>query len=158
LERIGAYDAQLLAQLTELAEVWDDQAERGRAVDRLWPGLRQIAIDYAVGEPSAAEGQLAVVPGRFAWDDVGDFASVAKLSGGGESHELSILGKNARVLSDASSGIVVSRGERIISLVGVQDIVVVDTKDALLVTTIENSQRVKAVVDALKLSGRDEVL
>ena len=47
---------------------------------------------------------------------------------------------------------------RIISLIGVRDIVVVDTPDALLVTTSQNAQRVKSVVDALKLSGRSEVL
>ena len=51
-----------------------------------------------------------------------------------------------------------SQSGRIISLIGVRDIVVVDTPDALLVTTTENAQRVKSVVDALKLSGRDDVL
>ncbi|MBN9139554.1 MAG: NTP transferase domain-containing protein [Micrococcales bacterium] len=158
LEQIGAFDAQLRAQLEELAEAWDDPATRGPAVDRLWPGLRRIAIDYAVAEPAAAAGGLAVIPGRFDWDDVGDFASVAKLKSAGRASDLSILGENARVLADASSGIVVSQSDRIISLIGVRDIVVVDTPDALLVTTTANAQRVKGVVDALKLSGRDDVL
>ncbi|SEH78276.1 Mannose-6-phosphate isomerase [Leifsonia sp. CL147] len=62
------------------------------------------------------------------------------------------------MLSDASSGIVVSQSNRVISLIGVKDIVVVDTPDALLVTTSENAQRVKAVVDALKLTGSTDVL
>jgi mannose-1-phosphate guanylyltransferase len=53
---------------------------------------------------------------------------------------------------------VISEGKRLISLIGVTDIVVVDTEDALLVTTTQNAQRVKAVVDALKLSGRSDVL
>ena len=69
-----------------------------------------------------------------------------------------ILGENARVLSDAASGIVVSQTARVISLIGVRDIVVVDTDDALLVTTSEHAQRVKGVVDALKLNGRGDVL
>lgn len=158
LDEIGRFDPELREQLDELAAAWDDPARRGPAVDRLWPKLRKIAIDYAVAEPAAAAGRLAVVPGRFGWDDVGDFASVAKLKSGGRSSDLSILGENARVLADASSGIVVSHSGRIISLIGVRDIVVVDTPDALLVTTTENAQRVKSVVDALKLSGRDDVL
>lgn len=158
LAEIERFDPELRAQLDELAAAWDEAATRGPAVDRLWPKLRKIAIDYAVAEPAAAAGGLAVVPGRFGWDDVGDFASVAKLKSGGRSSDLSILGENARVLADASSGIVVSQSDRIISLIGVRDIVVVDTPDALLVTTTENAQRVKSVVDALKLSGRDEVL
>jgi mannose-1-phosphate guanylyltransferase len=45
-----------------------------------------------------------------------------------------------------------------ISLIGVEGIVVVDTPDALLVTTTANAQRVKSVVDALKLSGRSDIL
>ena len=158
LARIGESDPELLAGLEKLAEAWDDPARRGPVVDRVWPGLTKIAIDYTVAEPAAAAGHLAVIPGAFDWDDVGDFASIAKLHSGGRSSDLAILGENARVLADASSGIVVSQTNRIISLIGVRDIVVVDTPDALLVTTSQNAQRVKSVVDALKLSGRTEVL
>src|SRR3954468_2076101 len=158
LARIGESDPQLLAGLEQLAEAWDDPARRGPVVDRVWPGLHKIAIDYTVAEPAAAAGRLAVIPGAFDWDDVGDFASIAKLHSGGRKTDLAILGENARVLGDASSGIVVSQTNRIISLIGVRDIVVVDTPDALLVTTSQNAQRVKSVVDALKLSGRSEVL
>jgi mannose-1-phosphate guanylyltransferase len=158
LEEIGRAEPQLLAGLLELAEAWDDPATRGPAVDRIWPELKKIAIDYAVAEPAAAEGKLAVIPGYFDWDDVGDFASLAKLNSGGRKSDLAILGENARVLSDASSGIVISQSGRVISLIGVKDIVVVDTPDALLVTTSEHAQRVKAVVDALKLTGSTDVL
>jgi mannose-1-phosphate guanylyltransferase len=158
LEEIGRYQPEMLAGLMELAEVWDDRAARGPAVDRVWPALTKIAIDYSVAEPAAAAGGLVVVPGHFAWDDVGDFASLARLNSGGRKSELAILGTDARILSDASSGIVVSQTKRVISLIGVRDIVVVDTPDALLVTTSENAQRVKAVVDALKLAGSSDVL
>jgi len=158
LEEIGRNKPKLLAGLLELAEAWDDPATRGPAVDRIWPELEKIAIDYTVAEPAAAAGRLAVIPGYFDWDDVGDFASLAKLNSGGRKSDLAILGENARVLSDSSSGIVVSQSKRVISLIGVKDIVVVDTPDALLVTTSENAQRVKAVVDALKITGSTDVL
>jgi len=158
LDQMRDSEPALVAGLEELAAAWDDPATRGPAVDRIWPGLRKIAIDYSVAEPAAAAGRLVVIPGEFDWDDVGDFSSIAKLQSGGRKSDLVILGENARVLADASSGIVVSQTDRIISLIGVQDIVVVDTPDALLVTTKANAQRVKSVVDALKLSGRSEVL
>lgn len=158
LEEIGRSKPALLAGLQELAEVWDDPAKRGPAVDRIWPGLEKIAIDYTVAEPAAAAGRLAVIPGYFDWDDVGDFASLAKLNSSGRKSDLAILGQDARVLADSSSGIVVSQSKRVISLIGVKDIVVVDTPDALLVTTSENAQRVKSVVDALKLTGSTDVL
>lgn len=157
LEQLGKTQPELLAGLLELAEAWDTP-ERGLVVDRVWPRLTKIAIDYSVAEPSAREGVLAVIPADFPWDDVGDFASLAKLQAGGRKSDLAILGENARVLSDSSSGIVVSETGRLISLIGVENIVVVDTPDALLVTTAEHAQRVKSVVDALKVSGRTEVL
>jgi mannose-1-phosphate guanylyltransferase len=157
LTQLGETEPEMLAGLTELAEAWDTP-RRGAVVDRVWPGLTKIAIDYTVAEPAAKAGRLAVIPGEFDWDDVGDFAAIAKLHSGGRKSDLAILGENARVLADASTGIVISQTGRLISLIGVTDIVVVDTPDALLVTTSANAQRVKAVVDALKLSGRSDVL
>jgi mannose-1-phosphate guanylyltransferase len=158
LEQMRETQPALVAGLEELAAAWDDPKTRGPAVDRIWPGLAKIAIDYSVAEPAARAGKLAVIPGTFDWDDVGDFASIAKLHAGGRKNDLAILGENARVLADASSGVVISQSDRIISVIGVRDIVIVDTPDALLVTTTANAQRVKSVVDALKLSGRSEVL
>jgi mannose-1-phosphate guanylyltransferase len=157
LKQLGESRPELLAGLEELAEAWDT-SRRGAVVDKVWPKLEKIAIDYTVAEPAAAAGRLVVVPGDFDWDDVGDFAAIAKLHSGGRKSDLAILGENARVLADASSGVVISQTGRLISLIGVTDIVVVDTPDALLVTTSANAQRVKAVVDALKLSGRNDVL
>ena len=157
LEEIGRNEPKLLAGIEELAAAWDTSS-RGAVVDAVWPELKKIAIDYSVAEPAAAAGRLAVVPGDFDWDDVGDFASLAKLQSGGLANHLAVLGDGARILADSSSGIVVSHSQRLISLIGVEDIVVVDTPDALLVTTSANAQRVKGVVDALKISGRDDVL
>ncbi len=157
LAEIGRSNPALLEGLTTLAEAWDTPL-RGAVVDKVWPGLAKIAIDYTVAEPAASAGRLVVIPGDFDWDDVGDFASIAKLHSGGRKSDLAILGENARVLADASTGVVISGSGRLISLIGVTDIVVVDTPDALLVTTTANAQRVKSVVDALKLSGRDDVL
>jgi mannose-1-phosphate guanylyltransferase len=157
LAQLRESEPELVAGLTELAEAWDTP-QRGAVVDRVWPRLAKVAIDYTVAEPAAAQGKLVVVPGDFDWDDVGDFASIAKLHSGGRKSDLAILGENARVLADASTGVVISQSGRLISLIGVTDIVVVDTPDALLVTTTANAQRVKSVVDALKLSGRNDVL
>jgi mannose-1-phosphate guanylyltransferase len=157
LAQLGESQPELLAGLTELADAWDSP-RRGAVVDRVWPTLAKIAIDYSVAEPAAAAGRVVVIPADFDWDDVGDFASIAKLHAGGRKSDLAILGEDARVLADSSTGVVISQGKRLISLIGVTDIVVVDTEDALLVTTTANAQRVKSVVDALKLSGRNDVL
>jgi len=158
LDWIRRYDAGLADGLEALAAAWDDPATRGPAVDRIWPGLRQIAFDYVVAEPAAAAGALAVVPGDFDWDDVGDFAAIARLHSGGRKNDLAIFGDDPTVLSDQSTGVVFAQGKRVVSLIGVKDIVVIDTPDALLVTTTEHAQRVKQVVDALRTSGHGAVL
>lgn len=156
LAELAANEPELHAGLIEIAEAWETD-RRAEVVGRVWPGLKKIAIDYAVAEPAAEKGRLAVVPGHFDWDDVGDFASLAKLISHGRP-EMSILGQNDRVLVDESTGLVVSQTNRIIAVVGVEGLIVVDTEDALLVTTSEHAQRVKSVVGTLQESGRGSVL
>ena len=82
LDHLAAQLPALAAGLVEIAAAWDGP-ERAAVLDRVWPGLTKIAIDHAIAEPVAAAGGVAVVPGDFTWDDVGDFASLAVLLDGG---------------------------------------------------------------------------
>jgi len=122
-----------------------------------WNSLKKVAIDYSLAEPAAKKGLVACVPASFEWHDVGDFAAIAELQSQGRSGNLAVLGK-AKVLSDSSSGILVSENDKLIALIGVEDIIVVDTPDALLVTTKQHAQKVKGLVDSLRASGKDELL
>jgi mannose-1-phosphate guanylyltransferase len=97
-----------------------------------------------------------VVPGSFGWEDVGDFAALADLLpevGPG----LKVLGDDSLVLALASTGLVVAHGGRSVTVLGLEDVVVVDTEDALLVTDRAHAQDVKSVVEALKQTGRAEL-
>lgn len=143
--------------IKRIAEAWDSK-ERGSVMAELWSTIPKVAIDYSVAEPAAEHGRLAVIPGDFRWDDVGDFASLARLHTHGRANVLATLGENTRVLNEGSSGVVVSHTKRVISVVGVKDIVIVDTPDALLVTTAAHAQRVKGIVEQIRQSGADEVL
>ena len=156
LKHLDANQPELFAGLQEIAKAWDPGARRrhGRSGRR----LPKIAIDYAVAEPAAAAGDVAVVPGSFRWDDVGDFASVGRLNSAKEVDEVTVLGEGARVFTENASGVVVSDTKRVIALIGIKDVVIVDTPDALLVTTKEHSQRVKQAVDAIKAKGDTDVL
>ncbi len=120
---------------------------------RVWPGLTKIAIDHAIAEPVAAAGGVAVVPGDFTWDDVGDFASLAVLLGGGT------LGDPAGVQRiDADGSLVVAADGRTVTVIGLPDAVVVDTPGAVLVTTREHAQAVKQGVDGWRSRGREDLL
>jgi mannose-1-phosphate guanylyltransferase len=157
LKHLEANQPELFNGLQEIAQAWDTP-QRDEVTARIWPTLPKIAIDYAVAEPAAAAGDVAVVPGSFRWDDVGDFASVGRLNSAKEVDEVTVLGEGARVFTENASGVVVSDTKRVIALIGIKDVVIVDTPDALLVTTKQHSQRVKQAVDALKASGDTDVL
>ena len=119
----------------------------------LWPTLPKIALDHAVAEPAAAAGRVAVVPSSFPWEDIGDFdALTTLLERAGV--PLSVLGDEGAVLGVDSTGLVVPASGRVVAVVGLDDVVVVDTPDALLVTTRARAQEVKQIVAALKESGR----
>jgi mannose-1-phosphate guanylyltransferase len=118
-------------------------------LDEVWPTLTRIAIDHAVAEPAASEGRVATVPADLGWDDIGDFHSLATVLG---DDDLRVLGDAADVMAESSTGLVVPRSGRLVALVGVDDVVVVDTPDAVLVTTRDRAQDVKALVERLRES------
>ncbi|MCQ9166199.1 mannose-1-phosphate guanylyltransferase, partial [Arthrobacter sp. STN4] len=134
LRHLKANQPVLYDGLMEIAQAWDTP-ERVAVKDRIWPTLPKIAIDYAVAEPAADAGDVAVIPASFSWDDVGDFAAIARLSSAKEVKDVKVIGEGARVFTEDSTGIVVTDTKRVIALIGIQDVVVVDTPDALLVTT-----------------------
>ena len=158
LREIAENRPQLHEDIMELAEAWDDHDRRGVVVDRVWPTIPKVAIDYAVAEPAAAAGDVAMIPGEFNWDDVGDFAAIGRLNPAEENCELTVMGEGARVFSENASGIVVSDTKRVIALIGIENVVIVDTPDALLVTTKEHAQEVKTAVERLRASGDTDVL
>lgn len=148
LDLLAEQDPAFTTSLRELAADADSLTER-------WPTLPRIAIDHAVAEPAAAAGRVATVPGDFGWDDVGDFDSLAGLLG--EPDQLTVLGDAAQVLSIDASGVVVPASGRTVAVVGLDDVVVVDTPDGLLVTTRERAQDVKRIVGMLKDAGRTDL-
>lgn len=157
LDELRANRPDVAGPIEAIAEAWDTR-HRDDVVDANWNLIPKVAIDYAVAEPAAEHGKLAVVPGEFRWDDVGDFAALARLHNQGRSNVLATLGENTRVLNEGSSGVVVSQSKRLISVVGVKDIVIVDTDDALLVTNAANAQRVKNIVESIRRTGAEDVL
>ena len=156
LEVLAKTEPELHAGILEIAKAWDTPA-RESVMKSQWPKLKSIAIDYAIAEPAAEQGLVAVIPAEFEWHDVGDFAAIAELQSQGKKGNLAVLG-SAKVLSDSSSGILVSDTNRLIALIGLEDVIVVDTPDALLITTKEHAQKVKSLVDVLKQTGHSELL
>ncbi len=153
LEMLDEYRPALAAGLRRIGATWD--SPDGQAVlAQEWPGLEKVAIDHAVAEPAAAAGRVAVVPGEFGWDDVGDFDSLGAVL---PPAPLQVLGEG-QVLAQGSTGVVVTTSGRVVALLGMQDVVVVDQADAVLVARRSQAQDVRAVVEALREAGRTDLL
>lgn len=130
-------------------------ARRDGAVIALDPqafgGCPSDSFDYAVMEKTAA---AAVMPADIGWSDVGSWAALWELSDkdadGNAAHgEVTVI--------DSVNAYVRAEGVKT-AVIGLDNVVVVATRDAVLVTSRARAQDVKAVVDALKAEGRDELL
>ena len=157
LDLLGRWRPEFAAALRAIAA---DPA----SLDEVWPSLPRIALDHAVAEPAADAGRVAVVPASFGWDDIGDFDSLAALlaagaddPGAGGAGGPSVLGDRSLVRPVDAGGLVVPGSGRVVAVVGLDDVVVVDTPDALLVTTRERAQQVKQVVAGLPETGRADL-
>lgn len=135
--------------LREVAAAWDTP-RRAEVLSRVWPGLPRIAIDHAIAEPVAAEGGVAVVPATFVWDDVGDVASLAGLLPADADGVRALGDPDLVVALRAAGATVVPGGGRLVAVLGLPDVVVVDTPDAVLVTDRAHAQEVRAVVEAVR--------
>jgi mannose-1-phosphate guanylyltransferase len=155
LAELARHRPALAAGVGELAAAWDTP-RRDEVLAAVWPTLEKVAIDYAVAEPAAAAGRVAVVPAAFGWDDVGDFAALAALLP--DAAALRVLGDADGVLGQDATGVTVAGSGRLVAVLGLDDVVVVDTPDAVLVTTRSRAQDVKGVVDALRAAGRTDLL
>ena len=102
----------------------------------------RISIDYGVMERAE---NVKVVPGSFGWSDIGDWRAVYALSK--KNRHGNVL--NGDVIVHDSSRCLVSGAGRLIAVVGLHDIAVIDTEDALLVCHMDSTQHVKNVVDYL---------
>ena len=137
-------------QLPELAEGLAE-IERGGDLAAIFPRLPSVSIDHGVMEKASG---LAVVKGDFGWNDVGSWESAWEL--GAKDAAGNVLPAGA-IAVDAQ-GNLVRAADKLVALVGVKDLVVVDTGDALLVMPRERAQDVRAVVDALKARGATRLL
>ena len=117
----------------------------------LFAAVPDISIDYAIMEPAAEAGEVAVVRGAFDWSDVGSWQAVAALSVADDDGN---RGHGERV-AIATRGTYVHAADRIVATVGVENLVIVDTPDAVLVAHRDHLQRVKEVVGELKARGHD---
>lgn len=147
--------------LPAMAEATQRMVERvakgdSGAVAEIFPTLESISIDHGVMEKAK---ELAVVPGSFGWNDVGSWQSAWELA---EKDDHGNALPEGAFTKDAErnyfASLVSSGAKKHVAFVGVSDLVVVETDDAVLVLPRDRAQDVKLVVEALKAAGKRELL
>lgn len=121
-------------------------------IGRIYPMLPSISIDYAIMEKSE---RVAVMPAAFAWSDVGSWDAAMDVY---VPDELDNVVVGEAVLHEVQRSFVESSAGRMVAVVGLEDVIVVDTPDALLVVKRGRTQEVKKIVQALEESGREDLL
>lgn len=111
---------------------------------RVFPKLPSESIDYGIAEKA---DNIAVVPGDFGWSDVGSFSALPEVR---EADEVGNVSGGKHTFLIDSQGCIALGNERPLAVVGMTDVVVVDTGDAVLVLPKGRSQDVRKVVEALK--------
>ena len=119
----------------------DNQQE---AVDRFYQACHSISIDYGIMEPSK---DVFVVPGSFGWNDVGSWKALYEL--GSKDGNGNVIETDTAVLADSRKNLVQSDSGKMIALVGVDNLAVVETDDAILVCNLDEAQGVKQIYNQL---------
>jgi len=117
---------------------------------KIFHSLESVSIDHGVMEKST---NVAVLPAEIGWNDVGTWTSLAKISKN-DSHGNVI---NGNVVSVENSDSIIQAENRLVAALGLKNIIVVDTPDALLVCAKERAQDIKKIVEKIKLEKRPEV-
>ena len=109
------------------------------------------SIDYGIMEKA---NNIYVIPGNFGWDDVGSWLSLERINN--TNQDGNIISGNVVTVKTKNS--IIQGSKKLIATIGLEDIIIVDTDDALLICNKDNTQEVKEVIANLKLSNKTEYL
>jgi len=130
----------------------------------LYPKCENISVDYAVLEPRSAKGEhlshLFCIPAEFSWNDLGSWASLYEYQAESRLHgdaEGNVAETEGHIALDSANNYVYSPS-KFVALVGVENLIIVETEDALLIAHRDHSQDVGKIVKELAISGKTELI
>lgn len=150
LKKFEALLPDIYACLVEIGDEMGTESEQ-EVINRVYPVIPKISIDYGIMERSS---DVLVLEGDFGWNDVGSLDML---------HIMKDADENGNVLYGDQINIdshnCISYGtDKLVATIGVDNLIIVQTKDAILVCDKDHAQDVKKVVDLLQEQGREEYL
>lgn len=143
----------LYTGLLQVIQDWDSPRHQD-VLAAVWDRVPRTTIDYGVMEKAK---RVAVVPVDIGWDDVGNWTTLSKLLEADEQGNV-VRGECDAILLDTSDSYVYASAGRLVTTVGLEEFVVVDTPDALLICPKDRAQAVRDVVKRLKDAGLEQYL
>ena len=150
LEKFKAHLPEVYGYLLKIKDALGTENE-SEEIQKLYPQIPSVSIDYGIMEKCS---DILVVPGEFGWNDVGSWDMFNVLHK--EDKDGNILIGDC-FAEDTKNTTVYSSGKFVATL-GVENLVIVETPDAVMVCTKEKAQEVKKIVDRLKAEHREELL
>ncbi|MFP6899713.1 MAG: sugar phosphate nucleotidyltransferase [Opitutales bacterium] len=150
LRSLAMHAPELSEGLGDLENRLNGGEEIESAMLAVYPGLPKVSIDYAVMEKAE---NVVMVESDFDWDDVGEWPAVTRHF---PSDEFGNVARGKVVTLDSSGNLVITHKRRLTALLGVDDLIVVETEDATLVCHRSKAQEVKRLVQEIARREDDE--
>jgi mannose-1-phosphate guanylyltransferase len=143
---------EMYAGLMKIQAAWGTP-EQEKVLNEVFPTFENIAIDYAIFEKT---DKLALIPAELGWRDVGSWQAIYDILTEAKD---GVVQKGKVMAVDARDTLIFNENEgKLVAVVGVKDLVIVDTKDSLLVMQKSQDQDIKKIVTSLEETGEIERL
>ncbi len=153
-QAVERFQPELASALDRIGEIHRTPGWMGRVRDIL-EKVPAITIDVGLAEPAAVEGRMAVVPLDAGWSDIGSWSSLLEALSSARGADLVASGQH---LDRGSHRVLVHGGDRLIVTVGLEDVIIVDTPDALLVCSRDRAEEIKPVLDEIARTAGERYL
>jgi len=153
LRELRACLPELMAAMAPIAGAVDTPSFQ-ETVDRVYPALPPVSIDHGVMETAGSKGKVMVAVADPGWNDVGSWRSLYDLT------EPDAEGNRARgrLIAVDATGVVAHNESRVVAAIGVDDVIIIETGDAVLVCHKDKAQQVRQVTEKLRELGLDHLL
>lgn len=149
MDAYGEYLPDLHRQFEQISRA----LSAGEPIEPIWEQIKPKSIDVGIMEQAQ---KTAVIPVDVGWNDVGSWTAIHEVADKDENGNASSHGES--VVFDTSNSLIQNYSDRLIAVVGLDNVIVVDTGDALLVINKDNAQDVKKVVNWLEENDRTDLL
>lgn len=125
--------------------------QQKQVLEKEFTAFRSESVDYGIMEKAE---NIYTIPGTFGWDDVGSWLAVERIR---KSNELGNV-VSGNIITVNSKNCIIEGSNKLIAAVGLEDLIVVDSEDAILICDKQSAGDIKKVIENLKICNRDEYI